>query len=104
MEAQVEQAQKDLDFNTVNFQRQEQLIANNFTPRATFDAARNTLQNSQQKLASLKAQLAGIAANLNGNPDAPIEDHPNTRMPSPHAMRPRVNSRTPWFAPPSPAS
>src|ERR1700730_6605289 len=76
MQAQVEQAQKDVDFNMVNFQRQEQLIANNFTPRATFDAARNTLQGSQQKLASLNAQLAGIAANLNGNPDAPIEDHP----------------------------
>ena len=76
MQAQVEQAQKDVDFNMVNFQRQEQLIANNFTPKATYDAARNTLQNSQQKLASLKAQLAGIAANLNGNPDAPIEDHP----------------------------
>ena len=76
LQAQVEQAQKDVDFNMVNFQRQEQLIANNFTPRATFDAARNTLQGSQQKLASLNAQLTGIAANLNGNPDAPIEDHP----------------------------
>jgi len=76
MQAQVEQAQKDVDFNTVNFQRQEQLIANNFTPKATYDAARNTLESSQQKLASLKQQLAGIAANLNGNPDAPIEDHP----------------------------
>src|SRR5260221_3155726 len=76
MQAQVEQAQKDVDFNMVNFQRQEQLIANNFTPKATFDAARNTLQGSQQKLASLNAQLAGIAANLNGNPDAQIEDHP----------------------------
>jgi membrane fusion protein, multidrug efflux system len=76
MQAQVDQAQKDVDFNMVNFQRQEQLIANNFTPRATFDAARNTLQGSQQKLASLNAQLAGIAANLNGNPDTPIEDHP----------------------------
>jgi len=76
MQAQVEQAQKDVDFNTVNFQRQEQLIANNFTPKATFDAARNTLQGSQQKLASLQQQLAGIAANLNGDPDAPIENHP----------------------------
>src|ERR1700682_2847707 len=76
LQAQVEQAQKDVDFNMVNFQRQEQLIANNFTPRATFDAARNTLQGSQQKLASLNAQLAGIAANLNGDPDAPIENHP----------------------------
>ena len=76
MQAQVEQAQKDVDFNMVNFQRQEQLIANNFTPKATYDAARNTLQGSQQKLASLQQQLAGLAANLNGDPDASIESHP----------------------------
>jgi membrane fusion protein (multidrug efflux system) len=76
MQAQVEQAQKDVDFNMVNFQRQEQLIANNFTPKATYDAARNTLQGSQQKLASLQQQLAGLAANLNGDPDASIENHP----------------------------
>src|ERR1700754_4034079 len=76
MQAPVEQAQKDVDFNMVNFKRQEQLIANNFTPKATYDAARNTLQGSQQKLASLQQQLAGLAANLNGDPDAPIENHP----------------------------
>src|SRR6476660_3363369 len=76
MQAQVEQAQKDVDFNMVNFKRQEQLLANNFTPKATYDAARNTLQGSQQKLASLQQQLAGLAANLNGDPDAPIENHP----------------------------
>jgi membrane fusion protein (multidrug efflux system) len=76
MQAQVGQAQKDVDFNMVNFQRQEQLIANNFTPKATYDTARNILQGSQQKLASLQQQLAGLAANLNGDPDAPIESHP----------------------------
>jgi membrane fusion protein (multidrug efflux system) len=76
MQAQIDQAQKDVDFNMVNFQRQEQLIANNFTPKATYDAAKNTLQTSQQKLASLQQQLAGLAANLNGDPDAPIENHP----------------------------
>lgn len=76
MQSQVEQAKTDVDFNHVNFKRQQQLITNDFTPRATFDAARNTLQGSQQKLTSLEAQLAGIAASLNNNPDAPIEDHP----------------------------
>jgi membrane fusion protein (multidrug efflux system) len=76
MQAQVDQAQKDVDFSMVNFKRQEQLLANNFTPKATFDAARNTLQGSQQKLASLQQQQAGIAANLNGDPDAPIANHP----------------------------
>jgi membrane fusion protein (multidrug efflux system) len=76
MQTQVEQAKTDVEFNNVNFKRQQQLVANNFTPQATFDASRNTLQGSQQKLASLEQQLVGIAANLNGNPDAPIEDHP----------------------------
>jgi membrane fusion protein (multidrug efflux system) len=76
MQTQVEQAKKDVDFNDVNFKRQQQLLVNNFTPRATFDAAQNTLQGAQQKLGSLNAQLAGIAANLNGDPDAPIESHP----------------------------
>jgi membrane fusion protein (multidrug efflux system) len=76
MQAQIDQAQKDADFNMVNFKRQEQLVANNFTPRATFDAARNNLEGSQQKLASLQQQLAGLAANLNGDPAAPIENHP----------------------------
>jgi membrane fusion protein (multidrug efflux system) len=76
MQTQVEQAKTDVDFNNVNFKRQQQLLANNFTPQATFDASRNTLQGSQQKYASLEQQLVGIAANLNGNPDAPIEEHP----------------------------
>jgi membrane fusion protein (multidrug efflux system) len=76
MQAQIDQAQKDVDFNMVNFQRQQTLIANNFTPKATYDAAKNTLQSAQQKLASLQQQLAGLAANLNGDPNAPIENHP----------------------------
>jgi membrane fusion protein, multidrug efflux system len=76
MQSQVEQAKTDVDFNNVNFKRQQQLVANNFTPQATFDASRNTLQGAQQKYASLEQQLVGIAANLNGDPDAPIEDHP----------------------------
>jgi len=76
MQTQIEQAQKDVDFNEVNFKRQEALIANNFTPKATYDAAKNTLQGAQQKLASLQQQLAGLAANLNGDPDGPIESQP----------------------------
>jgi membrane fusion protein (multidrug efflux system) len=76
LQTQVEQAQKDVDFNEVNFKRQEALIANNFTPKATYDAAKNTLQGAQQKLASLQQQLAGVAASLNGDPDGPVESQP----------------------------
>jgi membrane fusion protein, multidrug efflux system len=76
MQAQIEQAKADIDLASINFKRQQQLAANNYTPQATLDTARNTQQAAQQKLASLNQQLAGIAANLNGDPDAPIENHP----------------------------
>jgi membrane fusion protein (multidrug efflux system) len=76
MQAQVEQARADVDFSNTNLKRQQDLGARNFAPQANVDASRNTFQGSQQKLASLTQQLAAIAANLNGNPDAAIEDHP----------------------------
>jgi membrane fusion protein (multidrug efflux system) len=76
MQAQIEQAKADVDFTTTNLKRQQQLVTNNFTPQASVDASRNTFQGAQQKLAALTQQLAGLAANLNGDPDAPIENHP----------------------------
>jgi len=75
-QSQIEQAKADIDFNTANFKRQQQLAANSYSPQATLDASYNTLQAAQHKLASLNQQLAGIAANLNGSPDAPVEEHP----------------------------
>ena len=79
MQAQIEQAQADIDYYDVTFRRQQQLAKNNFTPQASFDNARRDLQVAQQKLASLNQQLAGIAASLNGVPDAAVEDHPKYR-------------------------
>jgi membrane fusion protein, multidrug efflux system len=79
MQAQIEQAKTDVDYYAVNFKRQQGLVALNSASQVSFDDARHNLQVAQDKLASLNQQLAGIAANLNGNPDAPIEDHPRYR-------------------------
>ncbi len=76
MQAQMEQAKADIALNSLTVERQEKLVVNNYTAQATLDSARNTLIASQQKLASLTQQLAGIAVNLNGDPEAPIENHP----------------------------
>jgi membrane fusion protein (multidrug efflux system) len=76
MQAQIEQAQADIDYAQATFKRQQQLAQNNFTPQATFDQSRRDLQVAQQKLASLKAQLAGLSATLNGDPDANVESYP----------------------------
>ena len=76
MQAQIKQAQDDIDYFGRQFRRQQELAARQNASEASFDTARRNLQNAQQKQASLTQQLAGIAANLNGNPDIAIEQHP----------------------------
>jgi membrane fusion protein (multidrug efflux system) len=79
MEAQIKQAQYDIEYYDREFHRQQDLASKNVASQQTFDLARHNLQNAQQKLASLTQQLAAIAANLNGDPTIPIEQHPRYR-------------------------
>jgi membrane fusion protein (multidrug efflux system) len=79
MQAQIKQAQNDIDYYDREFRRQQDLAAKNVASQQTFDTARRNFQNAQQKLASLNNQLAAIAANLNGDPDIPVEQHPRYR-------------------------
>ena len=76
MQAQIRQAQYDVDYYQGQFRRQQNLLRAHDTPRATYDAARRDLQSAQQKLASLRSQSDAIAANLSGNPDLPIAQQP----------------------------
>jgi membrane fusion protein, multidrug efflux system len=79
MQTQIKQAQDDIDYYDREFHRQQDLAAKAIASQQTFDTARRNLQNAQQKLASLNQQLAAIAANLNGDPDIPVEQHPRYR-------------------------
>jgi membrane fusion protein (multidrug efflux system) len=79
MQAQIKQAEDDIGYYDREFHRQQDLAAKNIASQQTFDSARRNLQNAQHKLASLNQQLAAIAANLNGNPDIPVEQHPRYR-------------------------
>jgi membrane fusion protein, multidrug efflux system len=76
MQAQIKQAQYDIEYYDREFRRQQELVSRSVVSQASFDMARRNLQNAQQKLASLNQQLAAIAANLNGDPDIPVEQHP----------------------------
>ncbi|HEY2135243.1 MAG TPA: HlyD family secretion protein [Xanthobacteraceae bacterium] len=79
MQAQIKQAQDDVNYYDREFLRQQDLASRSFATQQAFDTARRNLLNAQHKLASLNQQLAAIAANLNGDPDAPIEQHPRYR-------------------------
>jgi membrane fusion protein (multidrug efflux system) len=76
MQAQIQQAQHDVDYYDREFHRQQTLLSGGAASQVAFDTARRNLVNAQQKLASLDQQLAAIAANLNGDPDGPVEKHP----------------------------
>ena len=76
MQAQIRQAQYDIDYYDREFRRQQELLRQSVASQASFDTAHRNLQNAQQKLASLNQQLAAIAANLNGDPNIPVEQHP----------------------------
>jgi membrane fusion protein (multidrug efflux system) len=76
MQAQIKQAQYDVDYYATESRRQQELLNAHVASQSTFDTARRNLQNAQQKLASLNQQLGAIAANLNGNPDGPVEQNP----------------------------
>ena len=80
VQAQIKQAEDQIAFNQLQYQRQETLVRQQFTPQMSVDQARLNLLTSQQTLVSDKAQLASIVANLDGNPDIPIEQHPQYRQ------------------------
>jgi membrane fusion protein, multidrug efflux system len=79
IEAQIKQAQDDIAYYDREFRRQQYLSSQHVASEETFDAAHRNQQNAQQKLASLTQQLAVVAANLNGDPNSPIEQHPEYR-------------------------
>src|SRR5438270_7738042 len=76
VQAQIKQAEDQIAFNQLQYQRQETLVRQQFTPQTSVDQARLNLQTSQQTLVSDKSQLASIVA----NPDIPIEQHPQYRQ------------------------
>ncbi len=80
MQAQIVQAQDQIAFNQRQYMRQQILAKEQFTPQTALDQAWINLRTLQQTLASDKAQLAAIIANLDGNPNLPIDQHPQYRQ------------------------
>lgn len=78
MQAQIAQAQVDVDYYEREVERQQQLIARNIASQVTFESAQRNVQSARQKVASLDQQLAGIAANLAGDPNILVEKHPRS--------------------------
>jgi membrane fusion protein (multidrug efflux system) len=78
-QAQIRQGQNDIDYYVSEYNRVQDLLKAHVASQSSFDNSRRNLQNARQKLESLQHQLAAIGANLNGDPDSPIEQNPRYR-------------------------
>jgi membrane fusion protein, multidrug efflux system len=79
IEAQLAQAKTDVDYYSSEYNRQQSLLQSHVTSQAAVDAAKRNLSGAQQKLDAIAHQLAGVAANLSGDPARPIEEQPRYR-------------------------
>ena len=78
MQAQIREAQVDADFYAKEQDRQQKLVGSGAASVVILEQAQRNLQSSRQKVASLEQQLAGIVANLAGDPNIAVEKHPRT--------------------------
>jgi membrane fusion protein, multidrug efflux system len=72
-------AEDTLAYQQREYDRQRQLLSTGFASRQAYDQAQNALQVARQKAASAQSDLANIVAQLGGNPDLPVDQHPDVQ-------------------------
>jgi membrane fusion protein (multidrug efflux system) len=75
MQAGLAKTEADVSFYQKEFQRVQDLVNRNVTAQAQLDAGTHNLEAARDHVTMMQQQLAGIAAQLDGRPDAPVEDH-----------------------------
>ncbi len=71
--------QDTLAYQQREYDRQRQLAAAGVAARSTFDQVQNALQMARQKRESAEGELANMLAQVGGNPDIPIAQHPSVQ-------------------------
>jgi membrane fusion protein (multidrug efflux system) len=74
-QASLTKAEADVSFYQKEFARVQDLVSRNVTAQAQLDAATHNLEAAQDQVTVIRQQIAGIAAQLDGHPDAPVEEH-----------------------------
>jgi membrane fusion protein, multidrug efflux system len=69
-------AQETLDYAQREYDRQKKLLGSGVASQQQFDQAANALEVARQKLASTQHDIGNVLAQLGGNPDIPVNDHP----------------------------
>ena len=74
--ADVRAAEATADYQEREFERQKRLLSSGTASQQQFDQARQAYENGRQQLASKQQDVAVALANIGGDPDIPLEQHP----------------------------
>lgn len=69
-------AEATADYQEREFERQKRLLASGTASQQQFDQARQAYENGRQQLASKQQDVSVALANIGGDPDIPLEQHP----------------------------
>jgi membrane fusion protein (multidrug efflux system) len=69
-------AQETLDYAQREYDRQKKLLSSGVSSQAQFDQASNALEVARQRVASSQQDIESTLAQLGGNPDIPVNQHP----------------------------
>jgi len=69
-------AQETLDYSQREYDRIKKLLASGVASQAQFDQASNALEVARQKVASSQQDIGNVLAQLGGNPDIAVNQHP----------------------------
>jgi membrane fusion protein (multidrug efflux system) len=69
-------AEATVDYQQHEFERQQRLLASGAASQQQFDQSRQAYENARAQLAAKQQDVANALANLGGDPDIPLAQHP----------------------------
>jgi membrane fusion protein (multidrug efflux system) len=87
----VTNARQSFDYATREANRQRELLKAGVVAQQAVDQAQHTLEEAQSSLTTANAEAAQALANLNGNPNAPIDQQPSVMAAQARLDRAKLN-------------
>ena len=74
-QTELKSAQADMDYWSAELNRQQKLASQGFSPRSTLDQTRRSFDMARALVSGDQRAIDAIAAQLDGDPDLPVEEH-----------------------------
>jgi membrane fusion protein (multidrug efflux system) len=93
-------AETNLEYQSREYERQKGLLEPGISSQAQVEKVQVARDAARQQLAAAREQITAVLANLGGNPDIPVDEHPSVQRAQAELERAELNlSYTEVYAP-----